>query len=219
MGLRDSVMIELWESIKMGETVLFERVGEGDMTFGFYQLLDWAEKKGFRTVIVDVLDSYPAMVSKMKLMGFETEKLSELEAIKIGGLRKFGKIIAHIENISEPTVLVRKFKEAYQPLIENPSGKVLAVVVGLEKLFAVSDLTIRGAQTIISYLAGYVGLPNRLGIYFLKRDVLSGDKELSLKLLEDIATTVIRTEKKGHMIEFYIAKSLNKELEGVLFRI
>ncbi|WP_157722389.1 DUF257 family protein [Thermococcus gorgonarius] len=212
-------MIELWESIKMGETVLFERVGEGDMTFGFYQLLDWAEKKGFRTVIVDVLDSYPAMVSKMKLMGFETEKLSELEAIKIGGLRKFGKIIAHIENISEPTVLVRKFKEAYQPLIENPSGKVLAVVVGLEKLFAVSDLTIRGAQTIISYLAGYVGLPNRLGIYFLKRDVLSGDKELSLKLLEDIATTVIRTEKKGHMIEFYIAKSLNKELEGVLFRI
>ncbi|ASJ06261.1 DUF257 family protein [Thermococcus pacificus] len=219
MGLRDSVMFEIWESIKMGETVLFERVGEGDMTFGFYQLLDWAEKKGFRTIIVDVLDSYPAMVSKMKLMGIETEKLSELEVIKIGGLRKRGKIIAHIENTSEPTVLVRKFREAYQPPIENPSGKVLAIIVGLEKLFAISDLTIRGVQTIVSYLASYVGMPNRLGIYFLKRDVLSGDKELSLKLLEDIATTVIRAEKKGHMIKLHIAKSLNKELEGVLLRI
>lgn len=219
MGLRDSVMIELWESIRMGETVLFERVGEGDIAFGLYQVLGWAEDKGFRVIVVDVLDSYPTMVSKMGLMGIKAEKLSEIEVIKIGGSRKFGRVITHIEEVSEPAIMARKFREVYRPIIEDPNGKVLTVAVGLEKLFAVSDLSIREVQVIVSQLAGYVGRPNRLGIYLVKRGMLPEGREFAVSLLEDIATTVIRTEKKGRMTEFHIVKSLNKELEGVLIRI
>ena len=42
MGLRDVVIVEMWESIKPGETVLFERIGEGDMSMGMYHTLTFS---------------------------------------------------------------------------------------------------------------------------------------------------------------------------------
>ncbi len=92
-------------------------------------------------------------------------------------------------------------------------------MVGLEKLFVVSDISPRGVQLIVDQLAGYVGKPNRLGIYLLKRNILPPGKEFIIKLLEDIATTVIRTSKSGKLTEFHIVKSLNRELEDVLIRV
>ncbi len=219
MGLRDAVMVELWESIQPGETVLFERIGEGNLAFGLYQIIEWAAEKGFRMIIADVLDSYETMLSKMKLMGLDPGKLSGIEVIKIGGSKKFGRIIAHIEEISEPMILSKKFKEAYEPIIADSSRRVLAVAVGIERLFAVSDINIGGVQVIVSHLAGYVGRPNRLGIYLVKRGVLPKEREFLINMLEDIATTVIKTEKKGRMTEFHIVKSVNRDLEGVLIRV
>jgi len=219
MGLRDTIMIKLWESIQMGETVLFERVGEGDIEFGLYQVLGWAEDKGLHVIVIDVLDSYPTAASKIRLMGFNEGKLPNVEVIKIGGSKKFGKVIAHITEISEPAILARKFKEAYEPLLQDPTKKILCVAVGLEKLFMISDLNIREVQLIVSQLAGYVGRLSRIGVYLVKKSVLPENREFTINLLEDIATTVIRTEKKGRMTEFHILKSLNKELEGVLIRI
>jgi len=219
MGLRDALMVELWESIQPGETVLFERIGEGNLAFGLYQIIEWAAEKGFRVIMVDVLDSYETMLSKMGLMGLDARKLSEIEVIKIGGLKKFGKVIGHIEEISEPMILSKKFKEVYEPIIADSSRKILAVAVGIEKLFAVSDISIGGVQVIVSHLAGYVGRPDRLGIYLVKRGILPKDREFLLNMLEDIATTVIKTEKRGHMTEFHIVKSVNRDLEGVLIRV
>ncbi|WP_297067977.1 DUF257 family protein [Thermococcus sp.] len=219
MGLRDVIIVKMWESIRLGETVLFERTGEGDMGMGVYHTLLWAQSEGFNTVIIDILDSYSTLVSKGKLMGLDVSLLNNADVIKIGGVKKQGHIIAHIEGISEPTILLRKFREVYEPVIGNSDRKVLAVVIGLEKLFVVSDISPRGIQLVVDYLGSYVGRTDRLGIYLLKKDILPPGKQFIIKLLEDIATTVIRTSKAGKLTEFHIVKSLNRELEGVLIRV
>ena len=219
MGLRDAVVIEMWRSIRPGETVLFERIGEGNIGTGVYHTLGWGQSEGFKIIIIDILDSYSTLVSKADLMGIDASLFTNVDVIKIGGSRREGNVIAHIEEISEPAILSKKFKETYKPIINDPNRKVLVVVVGLEKLFVVSDISPRGVQLIVDQLAGYVGRPNRLGIYLLKRDILPPDREFVIRLLEDIATTVVRTEKKGRLTEFHIIKSLNRELEDVLIRV
>ncbi|WP_297418726.1 DUF257 family protein [Thermococcus sp.] len=219
MGLRDMIIVKMWESIKPGETVLFERTGEGDMGMGVYHTLLWAQSEEFKIIVIDILDSYSTLVSKAKLMGLDVSLLNNADVIKIGGVKKQGHVIAHIEGISEPTIMLRKFREAYEPVIGNSDRKVLAVVIGLEKLFVVSEFSHRGIQVIIDQLAGYIGNTSRLGIYLLKKDILPVDKRFVIKLLEDIATTVVRTQKKGRLTEFHIVKSLNSELEGVLIRV
>ncbi|WP_297510710.1 DUF257 family protein [Thermococcus sp.] len=219
MGLREVALIKIWEEIKPGETVLFERTGEGDLTLGLYHTLTWAKEMGFRVVIVDVLNTYATLATKAVLSGFESELFQKVEVIKVGGTKVIGEIVAYITEISEPTILTKKFKEAYRRILENTEERILAIAVGLEKLFLVSNMSPRGIQIIVDHLSEYVGRPERLGVYLLKRDILSGEKEFVIKLLEDIATTVIRTEKRGRMTEFHIIKSLNKELEGVLIRV
>ena len=219
MGLRDAVVIEMWRSIRPGETVLFERTGEGNIGMGVYHTLGWGRSEGFKIVIIDILDSYSTLVSKADLMGIDASLFTNVDVIKIGGSRREGRVIAHIEEILEPAILSKKFQETYKPIITDPNRKVLVVVVGLEKLFIVSDISPRGVQLIVDQLAGYVGRPNRLGIYLLKRDILPPDREFVIRLLEDIATTVIRTSKAGRLTEFHIIKSLNRELEDVLIRV
>ncbi|WP_297499705.1 DUF257 family protein [Thermococcus sp.] len=219
MGLMEAALIKIWEEIKPGETVIFERTGEGDVTLGLYRTLTWAQEMGFQVAIIDVLDTYATLATKALLSGFEGELFQGVNVIKIGGIKQVGRVVSHITEISEPTILTKKFKEAYEPILENAESTTLAIAVGLEKLFLVSDMSPRGIQIIVNHLSEYVGRPERLGIYIIKRDILSGTKEFALKLLEDIATTVIRTEKKGRMTEFHIVKSLNKELEGVLVRV
>ncbi len=219
MGLRDVVIVKMWESIEPGETVLFERIGEGDISMGVYHTLTWGQSEGFKILIIDVLDSYSTLVSKAELMGLDPSLLNSVDVIKIGGVKKRGNVLAHIGGISEPTILSRKFREVYTPIISNPNQKILVVVVGMEKLFVVSDISPRGVQLIVDQLAGYVGKPNRLGIYLLKKNILPPSKEFIIKLLEDIATTVIRTSKSGKLTEFHIVKSLNRELEDVLIRV
>ncbi len=186
---------------------------------GVYHTLLWAQSEGFNTVIIDILDSYSTLVSKADLMGIDASLFTNVDVIKIGGAKKQGHVIAHIEEISEPAIISRKFNEVYKPMLDDPSKKILTVVIGLEKLFVVSEFSPRGIQVIIDQLAGYIGNTSRLGIYLLKMDILPPDREFVIRLLEDIATTVIRTSKAGRLTEFHIIKSLNRELEDVLIRV
>ncbi len=219
MGLRDTLMVKLWESITPGETVLLERSGEGDVTTGVYHTISWAKSKNFDVVVVDVFDSYSTILSKAILVGLGEDIFEDIRVIKIGGTKKHENVISHIQEITEPIVLIRKFKEAYSPIIQNSKRTVLTIVVGLEKLFVASNLTSLGAQEIVNNLGSYVGNRGRLGVYLLKVDILPQEKDFVIKLLEDLATTVIKTQKIGRLMEFHIVKSLNRDLEGVLIRV
>ena len=219
MGLREMAVVEIWESIKPGEPVLLERIGEGDATTGLIHTINWALSREYRVIIIDILDSFPTLVAKMGMKGFDTSKLQSVEVIKVGGSKDAGKVIGRIDEISEATILSRKFKSLYNPIIASSSKRILTVILGLEKIFLASGMSERDAQIILSHLAGYVGMAGRTGIYIIKPGILPEEKLFLVKLLEDIATTVIRSSKVGRLAEFHIVKSLNRDLEGVLIRV
>ena len=219
MGLREMAVVEIWESIKPGETVLLERIGEGDATTGLIHTINWALSREYRVIVIDILDSFPTLVAKMGMKGFDTSKLQSVEVIKVGGSKDAGNVIGRIDEISEATILSRKFKSLYNPIVASSSKRILTVILGLEKIFLASGMSERDAQIILSHLAGYVGMEGRTGIYIIKPGILPEEKLFLVKLLEDIATTVIRSSKVGRLAEFHIVKSLNRDLEGVLIRV
>jgi len=216
MSLQEMFLGEIGKGLKLGETVLFERTGDEEITLDLYYTIEWARKAGFRVLIVDVLDSYPTLVAKAKLSGLDTASFQDLDVIKIGCGRRKGNVIACIREVSEPVILIKKFTERYNSFLNAGTA---TIVVGVEKLFTILDMSPIEAQTIISNVANYVGDTRRLGAYLVKRDLLPKNKEFLLKLLEDIATTVVRIEKRGCLTEFYVVKSLNKKLEGALLRV
>jgi hypothetical protein len=219
MDLRDMFSVKIWEGIKPGETVLFERSGEGSIGIGVYHTALWAQEKGMKLMVVDILDAYSTLISKMKLMGMEISGLENVDVIKLGGVNNVGNVRARINDISEPVILSRKFNEAYRAILSDAEGQVLTLAFGLEKLFTALNLSERAIQLIIDQLAKYIGDERRLTIILVNNDTLPEDRKFVLNLLEDMATTVIRTSKMGRMTEFHIVKSLNQEIEGVCLRI
>ncbi|ASJ02104.1 hypothetical protein A3L09_01885 [Thermococcus profundus] len=188
------------------------------MGIGVYHTAIWARKRGIKLVVVDILDAYSTLISKMKLMGMETSSLENVDVIKLGGGSTAGNVRVKIKDISEPVILSKKFNEAYRAVLSEEKGQVLTLAFGLEKLFTALNLSERAVQLIIDQLAKYIGDDRRITILLVNSDILPENRKFVLNLLEDMATTVIRTSKMGRMIEFHIIKSINSELEGICVR-
>ncbi|NJF25201.1 DUF257 family protein [Thermococcus sp. Bubb.Bath] len=219
MSLRDSIMVEIWEGVKPGETVLFERSGEGSIGIGVYHTTLWAQERGMKIIVVDILDAYSTLISKMKLMGMEIGTLDNVDVIKLGGANRGGNVRVKIDDISEPVILSKKFNETYRMVLSDTEGPVLTLTFGLEKLFTALNLSEHAIQLIINQLAKYIGDERRITILLINNNALPEERKFVVKLLEDMATTVIRTSRVGRMTEFHIVKSLNRDLEGVMLRI
>lgn len=213
MGVLDGLMDSLWGSLKRGETVLIERTDSGDQYFGVYHLIRWGTEEGYTVLVVDILDSFHLLRAKARLAGMDDPILDNVKAIKVGGRIKTGDVVGWIKDISEPVILMEKFKESYGRVL-NSENPVLTVVIGLEKLFITSGFSPKNTSALIMAMSGYVGDERRLGVYFLKTKVLQDTGKPIVGLLEDIATTVIGMSKKDKIVEFHVVKSTNRELEG-----
>lgn len=218
MDVPDNFVSSLWESLKMGELVVVERTDSGDQYFGLYQLLTWGESKGFKIIVVDILDSFPLLKAKAKIADINTEIFDRMTVIKVGGTIKTGRVVEIIKDISEPVILVKKFKESYEKILTSDKP-ILTIVLGLEKLFIASEFSSKNVQAVIRLMSKYVGDERRLAVHLVKTNVIDSSKQPIIHLLEDIATTVIRISKKDKITEFYVVKSVNRRLEGLVIRV
>ena len=218
MDVADNLITSLWESLKMGELVVIERTDSRDQYFGLYQLLTWGESKGYKIIVVDVFDSFHLLKAKARLTGINTEIFDRVAAIKIGGKIRTGRVVGAVEEVSEPAILIKKFKEAYEKALASDEH-ILTIVLGLEKLFIASEFSSKNVQAIIRLMSKYVGDERRLGIHLVKTSIIDPSKQSVINLLEDIATTVIRVSKKDKITEFHVVKSVNRRLEGMTVRV
>jgi hypothetical protein len=186
---------------------------------GVYYAAQCARENGMKLLVVDILDEYPTLISKMKLMGMETDALENANVIKLGGSKTIGNIKSRINEISEPVILSKKYNEAYRKVLSNIQGPVLILVLGVEKLSLLLSSSERAIQLIVNQLARHIGDRRKISIFLINTDAIPKERRFMVNLLEDMATTVIRTSKTGRMTEFHIVKSLNRELEGVCIRI
>jgi hypothetical protein len=214
-------MENLWNSLKLGETVLLERTDSGDQYFGMYQLISWGLEKGYRIVIVDILDALHLNRMKMKLAGLDDSIVEnpEVMVIKIGGLVETGNVVGKIEETKEPIILSRKFIKIYTPLLEGTEKKILTIAPGLERLFLAFSDSENNVQTVITGLSKHTGDDRRIAFQMVKTEVLRNRYPHVVNLLEDVATTVIRTKREGKQTLFTVVKSINKRIEGLEIKI
>ncbi len=218
MSTPGKILNSIWDSIKLGEIVLMERLDTGDQYFGFYQLMEWGLEEGYTLLVIDILDSLHIVKSKLKLSGFDKTPIEDVDVIKIGGKIPTGNVIGWVEDLSEPIILAQKFREIYDDAL-NRNPPALSIVLGLEKLFLASDFSPKSIQLIIYSISQYLGDERRLAVQFFKVPLIDPGKSSIINLLEDIATTVIRVKKENKITEFHVAKSINREIYGTTIRV
>ncbi len=211
------LMRELWDSLQLGEIVLVERMDLKDQYFGLYQLMSWGRSKGYTVLIIDVVDSFHILTSKARLAGLDCECFDTTHVIKIGGRVKRGNVIAWISDLTEPVILIGKFKEAYERFLKE-NAPVLTIALGVEKLFVTSDVLPKSVHLAVSLLSEYVGNRDRLAVHLVKAPLLGEEHRYLLNLIEDIATTIIRVSSHGRIGEFKVVKSIKRDVEGLTIR-
>ncbi|WP_457751859.1 DUF257 family protein [Thermococcus sp.] len=216
--LVQSILQKLWDSLKMGEIVLVERTDIRDQYLGIHHMIEWGMEKGYRTLIVDVMDSFHLVKAKAELNGLKTDIFNDVDVIKIGGKVRVGNLIEWIEDIVEPLIVVGKFREAYEKYL-NENERTLVIVVGLEKLILASEIIPKNVHVVTWLVSRYVGDPRRLSAIFVKRYAFDRANQELLGLLEDISTTVIEVSSKEKMTEFKVIKSIDRELESLCIRV
>lgn len=209
----------LWDSIQPGETVIVERLNPGLSYIGLYDLVTWGVKKGYHIVIVDVMDSLHLYRAKMELAGFNSRVLDDVEVIKIGGIIETGRVRHKIEEISEPRIMMQKFKMAYDSVLEESQDKTsLVISIGMDRLF-IAPASSEDVLAILSALHKYVGDKRRIAVYLLKTQVLSHVRPYVIDLLEDLGTTVIRVSRTGKEVEFNVIKAINRDIIGLSIKV
>ncbi|WP_297499176.1 DUF257 family protein [Thermococcus sp.] len=199
----------LWDSLKPGETILIEHDSLTSPVLGLYYAVKWAKEKGYKVIVDDILDGLYLQVSHLKLAGYETSFVDELQIIKEGGTIRVGNVVAHLR-LNQYAIRQTQYSRVYEPLISG--GGVVNIVLGLDKLFLISDL--RENMNTINAILSYTGDERRLAIYFVNRDLMGISSPHFLPLLEEIATTVIRVTKERSRYVFSVVKSINNNLDG-----
>ncbi|NJF24641.1 DUF257 family protein [Thermococcus sp. Bubb.Bath] len=197
--------------LKLGETVLIEHDSLTSPARGVYHAVKWAGKRGYKVVVDDVLDTLYLYVTHLKLAGFDVSVFNNLSVIKEGGLQDVGEVVQRLR-FKEYAIRKAEYERVFEPILSG-GGRVLNLVLGIEKLFLISDL--RENINTVNAILGYTGDERRIALYFINKDLLEVSGAHLLPLLEEIATTVVRVNKEGKSVRFSVVKSVNPEIEGI----
>ena len=207
--------VRLWDSLKLGETVLVEYNSAISPVMGFYHLLKWARKRGYPVLVDDVLDTLYLYATHMKLAGFDTNLLNEVKVIKEGGTLNVGQVVARI-GINEASIRRSNYESVFGSLLRD--RPVINPVLGAGKLFMLME-SARELLTALNVILSYTGDERRIAFFFINLDLINGTCTCIPCLLEELATTVIRIVREGKYLKFSVIKSVNREIEGMEMRI
>ncbi|WP_297548694.1 DUF257 family protein [Thermococcus sp.] len=191
-----------------GETILVEYTQDSPSELLFWLLVKWAEKNGKPVLIDDVLDTFPEVLARLRVLDFDISGFDDLPVVKIGGSRNVGRVIGTID-VDRHSIDFRYYERIYSKVIE---GVAINPVLGFHKLFMV--LTDRELFRLIRNVAGFVGKRDRIAIYLVNSDVLSSKAGGFDALLREIATTVLAfyPTERGYVLG--VVKTPRKELLG-----
>jgi len=103
-----SIVRNVWDGVKLGETVLVEHSSTTAPYVGLWQLMNWAKED-------DVLDTLYLYKTQMKLAGLNTSILNDVKVIKLGGRLNVGQVVGHL-HIKEPVIREQEYRQIFAPL-------------------------------------------------------------------------------------------------------
>ncbi|HIH73653.1 MAG TPA: DUF257 family protein [Thermococcaceae archaeon] len=129
--------------------------------------------------------------------------MDEIKVIKLGGILNVGQVIGKV-SVSETAILQKEYDRIFEQIKKD---KIVNIVVGFDKY-----LTLLGdKKDILSALHDvlkYVGNEKRIAFYFVDRDLLELSIPMTLPILEEGFTRVVRIEGNHRNPKFTILKSL-----------
>ena len=191
-----------------GETVLVEYTQDSPSELLFWLLVKWAEKNSKPVLIDDVLDTFPEVLARLEVLGFNVPNFETLPVVKIGGSRNVGRVMGRID-VDRHSIDFRYYERIYSQLTEEV---LINPVLGFHKLFMV--LTDGELLRLLRNVACFVGKKDRIAIYLVNSDVLTSRNKGFDALLREIATTVLAfyPTERGYVLG--VVKTPRKELLG-----
>jgi len=116
-----SIVRNVWDGVKPGETVLVEHSSTTTPYVGLCQLMNWARGKGYQVIVDDVLDTLYLYKTQMKLAGLNTSILNDVKVIKFGGRLEVGQVVGHL-HIKEPVIREQEYGQIFEPLWGGGGG-------------------------------------------------------------------------------------------------
>ncbi|WP_238516192.1 DUF257 family protein [Thermococcus gammatolerans] len=192
--------------LKPGEDVLVEYSSTTPVHILFYRFLRALANLGKPFMILDELDQLHVLRAHLKIMGLDTGLIDSAIVVKMGGIIKTGSVVGKVDLTKEPPVR-KKHYEAILARIGEEKG--FRLIVGFEKVLASYENDLREKERIFGYLVRpHLGNPERVTVYFVNRDLISGK---TLNELREHCTRVLTLDKRPCL---EVLKSLNIEEYG-----
>ncbi|CAB49204.1 DUF257 family protein [Pyrococcus abyssi] len=216
METPENVSLHIMDNVKFGETLLLEHDSQIIPGIGLYYILKWARARGYEVIIYDILDTLRVYRIQLELLGLDPSIVEYAKVIKEGGRFYVGNVV---KRLSEVGVSVReKEYEKVEEDLARDHENIVTIVLGLEKLFLLSQSK-QDIMALLNSILKHSGDRRRLTIYTVNVDIVKVATPFVIPLLEEIATTVIKTKIEDFKIVLRIPKSVDRELRRKTFKI
>ncbi len=196
--------------IRPGETVLVEYSSVSSPEILLYLISRRFMKAGNPVLIDDISDTFVEYVTRLELMGLDTDDLVGIPVIKIGGSREFGNVVGRVE-VDKYSLDFKYYGKIYDKVV--PERVVCNPVLGIHKLFVALER--QEVIRLVRNISTFVGRKSRFALYFINRDVLEKKTPELLPLLEETASTVLQWEADRGKYRLRTIKAANDEILGM----
>ncbi len=196
--------------IRPGETVLVEYSSVSSPEILLYLISRRFMKAGNPVLIDDISDTFVEYVTRLELMGLDTDDLVGIPVIKIGGSREFGNVVGRVE-VDKYSLDFKYYGKIYDKVV--PERVVCNPVLGIHKLFVALER--QEVIRLVRNISTFVGRKSRFALYFINRDVLEKKTPELLPLLEETASTVLQWEADRGKYRLRTTKAANDEILGM----
>ncbi|WP_297093002.1 DUF257 family protein [Thermococcus sp.] len=196
--------------IRPGETVLVEYSSVSSPEILLYLISRRFMKAGNPVLIDDISDTFVEYVTRLELMGLDTDDLVGIPVIKIGGSREFGNVVGRVE-VDKYSLDFKYYGKIYDKVV--PERVVCNPVLGIHKLFVALER--QEVIRLVRNISTFVGRKSRFALYFINRDVLEKKTPELLPLLEETASTVLQWEVDRGKYRLRTIKAANDEILGM----
>ncbi len=189
-------LIEYLSSIKFGESVLVEYSPEAPIPIIFRETIEFLLSSRYNILILDIFDTLHMIKEPLKMIGWNTEKLNNIDVIKAGGIINNGNIVKRIDISKDPAVYTLEFSEFIKEYYATHRPTVL-IALGIDKLIRLYTNEVTSFEIhIAGAMKKFLGDKSRLALYFANMALVPKE---TLYEWEEIVTRVFEITLKGKM--------------------
>jgi len=208
-------ILEYTKSVMWREGIVIEYFSSEPIHLIFKWLVEISEKITDNILVLDVLDILSMLKLNLDIAGEDTSFIHNFDVIKIGGNIKLGRIIGYLDPHQDITVYASKYSKILREYYETHKN-IVYFIFGMEKLVHLQERKEAFELYATNYTRYVFGDEERVGIYFINRDIAT--RSLLLQV-EEAASRVLEVIHEEGTLKIKIRKSPRLDDYGKEFKI